>query len=814
MQSPEKPSSTSTKDSQQKNEGPPKQKQGSRPKFLSGIISAGYIKTEMGQNVSLASGVVLGLVFSCICLLVWTEKADQISPTINLVFIISLIAYNVLSFLKPVNVSIGTVSLRSHITVACCLLNPILIGMVAVFAQNVNVCLALSFNLLNGLKVMPLTGILCRVVITTVVVVLYEKELLMRIAIVCTNTDIVIQFVWVSFLLRRPLKKSPVCKPPTQKLNQKTLKMKILAGARNTRKLEVEDKASIAENLSQSELAEEAPFKIPQSVPKLSLPNLDSSRSDRGPTDRIPIQSAGRQVGQSLEAPRRVSSIQVEMDGPKKDEPSKRDIQYQINIPHQPTDSYRAVPVMQSDPEADTVKGKKSKDYAHGSPRIPKSPTKNQPLTKASSFIVQPEKTPINRVNSFTPANMNPDLLGGQQYMSPSLLSVVPKSSDRKDLSAMMAGLTPSNEISQTSDALKSRVYGEWFEMIDELVLIGDKKLSVIANNFNNNVEARTIKKMSKQFEREILRQKNAPLTLDAYFKSTNPDKGVHMSCSEETLRSLRTIYEAFNYRQTKVSDRDRYEKLKIANILANLEEMTSQLRSQQRAKTGRIREMGGEIVNMTKSTRNIRVGNVTDCRYTIPEVLFLIREYLRVIHGKTLKYHFSNTLIFTFFFQEKTQCKIRLVSVDSTFYLLMLVENISDKVELGELNSKLNYSHMLMKSLSNELKTPVHQVIQVLQELELLLEARATTDPPLLRTIAKFQQIAGGLDITVGNILDYASILNKTIQLKKTKFLLKAFLDELVCCFQEKCKLKKISVQVECDPELIMCTDYNRLRG
>ena len=91
-------------------------------------------------------------------------------------------------------------------------------------------------------------------------------------------------------------------------------------------------------------------------------------------------------------------------------------------------------------------------------------------------------------------------------------------------------------------------------------------------------------------------------------------------------------------------------------------------------------------------------------------------------------------SMIFTFFFKDNVQMKLRLVSVDEKYYLLLIFENISDKVKLGEVNAKLNYSSMLIDSLSHELFTPLHQILTMTKQLVDNLQREKVSDKDAMK--------------------------------------------------------------------------------
>lgn len=188
----------------------------------------------------------------------------------------------------------------------------------------------------------------------------------------------------------------------------------------------------------------------------------------------------------------------------------------------------------------------------------------------------------------------------------------------------------------------------------------------------------------------------------------------------------------------------------------------------------------------------------------------------------KSLRYAFSKTMYFNFYMKENVQMKIRLVHVDERYYVFVMFENIADKANLLEMNSKLNYSMMLIQSLSHEMFTPLHHLLGISQRLHRKLCEDASemgqnqrTQGAAMRDEALIiYQIGMGLSIFVQNILDFANIINNTFEIHRRRFKVLTLMEYLMSIFSVKAKQKKLKLRYECDRSVEMYTDYNRLAG
>lgn len=158
---------------------------------------------------------------------------------------------------------------------------------------------------------------------------------------------------------------------------------------------------------------------------------------------------------------------------------------------------------------------------------------------------------------------------------------------------------------------------------------------------------------------------------------------------------------------------------------------------------------------------------------------------------------------------------KLRLIGVDNKYYLLLIFENIFDKVKLGEVNAKLNYSSMLIESLSHELFTPLHHTLMISKQLVDYLGLESACDKRVMKDeIMKINQISLGLYFIVKNLIDYASIINNSFAIEKSIFPLSRAFDYIISAFSIKARQKGLQLCADCDKSIEVNTDYERLAG
>lgn len=179
-----------------------------------------------------------------------------------------------------------------------------------------------------------------------------------------------------------------------------------------------------------------------------------------------------------------------------------------------------------------------------------------------------------------------------------------------------------------------------------------------------------------------------------------------------------------------------------------------------------------------------------------------------------------------SFYFKEQIQMKIKLYPIENDFSLFVFFENIMDKMSLAELNSKSNYSIMLIQSLSHQLGTPLHQLNSIAERL--VRKEKMESDKNLALNPSKFLKnsankamdankilmLSSCLSLFVQNILDFANIMNDSFGVNPESFEVKPLLDELMLIFDQKADQKGISITQVCEDKIQMFSDRRRLKG
>ncbi|CAD8090623.1 unnamed protein product [Paramecium sonneborni] len=155
---------------------------------------------------------------------------------------------------------------------------------------------------------------------------------------------------------------------------------------------------------------------------------------------------------------------------------------------------------------------------------------------------------------------------------------------------------------------------------------------------------------------------------------------------------------------------------------------------------------------------------------------------------------------------------KLKIFQVDgdseweSHVYLFVL-ENITKREEFKLLNHKYKFQQALLNSLCHELRTPINCVISSLFSLKDELNAElleSHLNPAIVSTKR--------LEYQLNDILDYAQIQCKALNLNKSCFLLEEIFQQLKELFYFECIQKQIQLIIEDDHQIRLYTDKERL--
>ncbi|CAD8200344.1 unnamed protein product [Paramecium pentaurelia] len=150
---------------------------------------------------------------------------------------------------------------------------------------------------------------------------------------------------------------------------------------------------------------------------------------------------------------------------------------------------------------------------------------------------------------------------------------------------------------------------------------------------------------------------------------------------------------------------------------------------------------------------------------------------------------------------------KVYEVEINNKINYLFLIENISNKEELRQLNIRYKYQQALLNSLCHELRTPMNSTLSQLNALSTLIapEIRDKNLQPAIISAKK-------LMFQLNDILDYAQIDCKNFNLTISQFDSNEIFEILKELFNQECKEKQLDFQLNTQANYTICSDKERI--
>ncbi|CAK61389.1 unnamed protein product (macronuclear) [Paramecium tetraurelia] len=150
---------------------------------------------------------------------------------------------------------------------------------------------------------------------------------------------------------------------------------------------------------------------------------------------------------------------------------------------------------------------------------------------------------------------------------------------------------------------------------------------------------------------------------------------------------------------------------------------------------------------------------------------------------------------------------KVYEIEINNKIYYLFLIENITNKEELRQLNIRYKYQQALLNSLCHELRTPMNSTLSQLNALSTLI-APNIRDKNLQPAIISAKKLMFQLN----DILDYAQIDCRNFHLSNSQFELSEIFEILKELFEQECKEKQLDFQLKSKTNYMINSDKERI--
>jgi len=208
------------------------------------------------------------------------------------------------------------------------------------------------------------------------------------------------------------------------------------------------------------------------------------------------------------------------------------------------------------------------------------------------------------------------------------------------------------------------------------------------------------------------------------------------------------------------------------------------------------------------------------ECPFCINDFFYFLKEYFKLASWTN---KLPNPLVLKFYLSNFIQLTFNILYNKDKFFVFTVLDNIEEKIVLGDLNSKLNYSFNLIRSLSHELYTPIHHIIggtDVLLELcnkfqIHLNDKQAEAEMAAIKEEATLLSHVGyGVGLFVQNTLDFSRSIDKTLKVSSEPMNVKKVVSDLLRTLSIKAKRKKLSIKLACADDLEISSDKDKIAG
>ena len=131
-------------------------------------------------------------------------------------------------------------------------------------------------------------------------------------------------------------------------------------------------------------------------------------------------------------------------------------------------------------------------------------------------------------------------------------------------------------ELDRQTEVLIDRVIAEYFNMVDEFLLIADQKLFLLTNNYSHSLLKSVIRPIRNRLLVKNLQISSSGDNLDSLFTKYCAEP---LYCTDDTILNLISLYAVFDYSSAKSDTREHFKKKKIDKILQVLDKLNRRSR-------------------------------------------------------------------------------------------------------------------------------------------------------------------------------------------------------------------------------------------
>ena len=358
---------------------------------------------------------------------------------------------------------------------------------------------------------------------------------------------------------------------------------------------------------------------------------------------------------------------------------------------------------------------------------------------------------------------------------------------------------------------IQTSIEKEYLSLLDQIIFASDDRMNILYKNYHQRFFDRIISPIEDQINLEELTKKDGGM-IDKCFKNTEETRGLYYT-EINTMELLSKMIEMFDVSSMVRSadstpKEDSSGKEVLSNIIKFIYEYQTKAKKMNEKLSSRQQQFQAKLANFTSS-------QPIHLKFSLSDIMVFLKAFFEL---EDIDLQTNVPLVLKFYTLNQIQIRFQLISSNGRFFMFTVLEDIKELIKISNLNTKVNYNHLLIFSLSHELHTPVHHLQNATEILSRFLRKQIPKTSKHFKAIeevsSELSNEIQGLKLLVQNMLDFGQFLNKTMAVASDEVKVKDVIKEVMNIFSIKAKKKKLALNSSCSDELIIKSDREKLTG
>ena len=352
-----------------------------------------------------------------------------------------------------------------------------------------------------------------------------------------------------------------------------------------------------------------------------------------------------------------------------------------------------------------------------------------------------------------------------------------------------------------------------YFSIVDEIIMVCDDHLRIIYNNYHEKYYPRILRKLGRTVNVDSFRMQNGG-HLSKIFSKDGPE---FLQAEVSSLKQMLTIANLLNPKlpstEHLMTDEDASNQESLNNMLEFLAKFQEVYEKKNQKEFNNKTDASGLKVSKGYKTELIELP------VSIHDVLNFFTAFFKYSCTTTeVNTGIEFPLTLKIYSQGCIQLKFTVLHSQGSYYMFTIFQNVESQMAMMDLNNKLNYSYLLICSLSHELFTPLNHLSISSDLLTEMLKNPGTITAEgfqkLVEEARNINLISQGMNYVIQNILDFAKYITRNLTISPKQHKISDILEKVNRMFTLKMQRKKLSYRTSLNVEDKIFTDEDKLIG